>query len=179
MTKIFDIFFRFIRSHKYTLAMLALFVILAMADYAFAEDKCTNLSDDAQYLCYCGSEAIQKKYDEGGCWSCDIIFTLMKSMTEVAGFIFDPSSELAKLILGGGACIWIAAYFLKALGSFATQDPAKVIDGLLTFCFKVLLMYVLIDSGIDSIVNYIVNPLLSIGFDIGETFAGATGIGGW
>ena len=123
--------------------------------------------------------AIQKKYDEGGCWSCDIIFTLMKSMTEVAGFIFDASSELAKLILGGGACIWIAAYFLKALGSFATQDPAKVIDGLLTFCFKVLLMYVLIDSGIDSIVNYIVNPLLSIGFDIGETFAGATGIGGW
>lgn len=60
MTKIFDIFFRFIRSHKYTLAMLALFVILAMADYAFAEDKCKNLSDDAQYLCYCGSEAIQK-----------------------------------------------------------------------------------------------------------------------
>lgn len=48
MTKIFGIFFRFIRSHKYTLAMLALFVILAMADYAFAEDKCKNLSDDPQ-----------------------------------------------------------------------------------------------------------------------------------
>ena len=44
MTKIFDIFFCFIRSHKYALAMLALFIILAMADYAFAEDKCKNLS---------------------------------------------------------------------------------------------------------------------------------------
>lgn len=182
MTRWFDRLIVFIRRHRFALSGMCLLFLLIASDFAFAgatEDSCEKLEDHEQYLCYCGSKVIQKKYEEGGCWSCDVIFALMTSMTKAAGMLFQASIGVAKLILGGGACLWIAAYFLKALGSFATQDPAKIIDGLLTFCFKVALMYALVDSGIGVIVQYIVNPLLSIGFDIGSTFAGATGIGGW
>ena len=168
-----------LQRHKFLIMVSSCLVALLYADCALAETDCSELSDDAKYLCYCKSDVIEKKYTDAGCWSCDVIFTLMMSMTNVAGTIYDGTIALSKIILGGGACIWIALYFLKTLGSFTTQDPTKVIDGLLTFCFKVALMYALIDSGIDSIVHYIVNPLLSIGFDIGGTFANATGIGGW
>ena len=47
------------------------------------------------------------------------------------------------------------------------------------FCFKVALVYAVIDSGLGFIIQYIVSPLLSIGYDVGTTFANATGISGW
>lgn len=175
MTRIMNKLLYFLYRHKMLIMACTYLAVLFCASYAQAETDCSELSDDEKYLCYCKSDVIDKKYVEAGCWSCDVIFTLMMSMTNVAGTIYDGTIALSKIILGGGACIWIALYFLKALGSFTTQDPAKIIDGLLTFCFKVALVYALIDSGIDSIVHYIVNPLLSIGFDIGSTFSAATG----
>ncbi len=166
----------FLYRHK-QLVMIGIFlVVMIYTDYAFAEDNCSEKSDEEKYLCYCDSEVIRKKYVEAGCWACDVIFTLMMSMTDVAGSIYETTKDLSMTILGFGAVIWIALYFLKALGSFTTQDPAKVIDGLLTFCFKVALVYGLIDLGIEAIVQNIVNPLLSIGIDIGNVFSGATGL---
>lgn len=175
MTKIINKLLYFLYRHEKLIMACTYLVVFFCAKHAWAETDCSELSDDEKYLCYCKSDVIDKKYVEAGCWSCDVIFTLMMSMTYVAGTIYDGTIALSKIILGGGACIWIALYFLKTLGSFTTQDPAKVIDGLLTFCFKVALIYAVIDSGIDSIVHYIVNPLLSIGFDIGSTFSKATG----
>ena len=64
------------------------------------------------------------------------------------------------------------------VGSFAAQTPGKVLDGLMIFIFKWALCYTAIYVGLDSIVNYIVQPLLDIGYSIGTEFNKSTGIGG-
>lgn len=164
MTMIINIFLQFICRHKFVVTASVFCCALLLAETAFCGDD---------YLTYCSSETIDEEYEKAGCWSCEIIENLMISLTTIAGTLYGTTVEAAKLILTLGSAIWIALYFLKSLGSFATQDPAKIIDGLLTFCFKVALVYALVTAGIDVLVQYIVNPLLSIGFDIGETFAGA------
>ena len=61
-------------------------------------------------------------------------------------------------------------YFLKSLGSLAEQDPAKVLDGAFMFMFKMALVYVLLyNGGLLNIVDYIVNPILEVGMEIGSS----------
>lgn len=154
---------------------LTALTLLPQASYAEDPDK--------EYLEYCVANIIEEKYvdtESSGvslCWACDIVHTLMKYMTEAIQLVYDATKDLAVYILIGGASIWIAVYLLKALGSFATQDPAKIIDGLLTFCFKIAILYFLIAHGIDTMTEYIVNPLLTIGFDIGTEYSNLSGLG--
>lgn len=126
-----------------------------------------------EYLKYCGPEHFDEKYSAAStsCWSCNLIQRLMECMTTTANTLSKNTQELGLLILIWGSALWLAAYFLRSLGSATAQDPAKVLDGAITFMFKVALIYILIDLGLPEIVDKIVNPLLSIGFDIGQGFA--------
>lgn len=133
---------------------------------------------DSEFVEYCIGEVFLEKYKEAECWSCDIIKILIRAMMEITEKLYDGIKELCIIILQLGGAIWLALYFMKSLGSFATQDPAKVIDGALTFMFKWALIYAIIAGGMDVIMEYIVNPLLSIGFDIGMELAKGSGIEG-
>lgn len=155
-------------------SLALLFVLLCLTGTAYA-DVIESYSYD-RYLEFCSKEVFDKKYSDGGCWSCAVINTVMRSMVSVIGAITTPMIELSKLILSLGGAIWLAIYFMKSLSSFAMQDPAKVIDGVVVFMFKWALVYTLIAAGIGEIVAQIVNPLLSIGMDIGQTFASQAGI---
>lgn len=181
MNKITDILSRFIRNNKYMLFIAVLFLLAGttdvFADGAASATSCDDEPEEKRYLCYCAFDVIKKKYAESGCWSCGVIGTLMKSMTDVATTLFAATKELSGYILALGSAIWFALYFLKSVSAFATQDPAKIIDGMLSFGFKVALVSALIfTGGIDGIIEYIINPLLSIGFDIGEAFSNQSGL---
>ena len=127
--------------------------------------------DPEAYLAACNIDEYNKKYsEEGSCWSCDIIQVLMKSMTSAAQSLGALVTSLGMQILLVGAAVWLAIYFLKSLASPAQQDPAKVLDGAFTFMFKVALVYILISGGVAGLAGQVVNPLLSIGMDIGTTF---------
>lgn len=143
----------------------------------FLPSLCEAGYDHNEYLKFCNSETFEKKYETGlsGCWSCAIVHWLMNAMVTAIIALSDPVLELSKLILNLGAAIWLAMFFLKSLGSFTVQDPAKIIDAVLTFMFKWALVFTLIHFGIDEIVGQIINPLLSIGMDIGTEFSNATG----
>jgi len=139
---------------------------------------CQAAGPSADYLEYCVNDIIKDKYTEAECWSCGVIFALMKSMMEIIEIIYEVVKEISTLILVLGASIWIAVYLLKALGSFAMQEPAKIIDGLLVFGFKIAFIYFLIVDGLDQVIKYIVLPILDVGFDIGEVFSENAGLGG-
>ena len=127
--------------------------------------------DPEAYLEACNIDEYNKKYsEEGSCWSCDIIHVLMKSMTSAAKSLGALVASLGMQILLVGAAVWLAIYFLKSLASPAQQDPAKILDGAFTFMFKVALVYILISGGVEGLAGQVVNPLLSIGMDIGTTF---------
>lgn len=143
----------------------------------FLPSLCEAGYDHDEYLEYCNSTTFDGKYEKGeeGCWSCAVVHWLMDAMVTAIIALSGPIMELSKLILNFGAAIWLAMFFLKSLGSFTVQDPAKIIDAVLTFMFKWALVFMLIHLGINEIVGQIVNPLLSIGMDIGTEFIGATG----
>lgn len=160
----------FFRNNCFKISAIILVVVITLiSQSAFA-------SPDSDYLEYCQSSVFDEKYEKGGCWACDVVGVIMKAMLSTITQLFEGIVELCKLILSLGAAIWLAIYFLKSLGSFAAQDPAKIIDGALTFMFKWALVYTLIFWGIGEIINYIVSPLLSIGIDIGTVFSNGAGI---
>lgn len=130
---------------------------------------------DNEFLKYCSAEVFDKKYQSADCWSCDIIKILINSMMKVTRILFKEIQSLSILILQLGGAIWLAVYLLKSLSSLAAQDPAKVMDGMLMFMFKWGFIYTIIFAGLDTIMEYIVNPLLSIGFDVGMSIANVAG----
>ena len=133
---------------------------------------------DDEYSEYCLGDNFDKNYTDADCWSCGVVLSLMQSMTAAAETLYTAIREVSLIVLLYCGAIWVACYFIKALGSFATQDPAKILDGLLTFMFKWALAYVLVYSGLDTIVIYIVDPLLDVGYTIGQSLSQSAGIGG-
>jgi hypothetical protein len=152
---------------KFSLKRIVLPVCIVL--FTFVCCQIALAEADEEFLEYCNAETFNKEYD-GTCWSCAIVETLMKSTTAAVTALSSPILDLSKLVLFLGAAIWLAMYFLKSVSSFATQDPAKILDGLFTFMFKWAFAFTIINMGIDSLVEEIVNPLLSIGMDIGTEF---------
>ena len=97
----------------------------------------------------------------------------MQTLTSTATTLSEYTIDLGKIILLYGSAIWLALYFLKSLSSAAAQDPSRVIDGVITFMFKFAIAYTFISIGIGEIIEYIVNPILKIGIDIGMSFVGS------
>lgn len=167
------------KRHLYSIGFV-LCISLLWSSQAFAIDE--------EFLKYCSQTVFDEKYGKidastgelvggAGCWSCDIIKILMRSLSSVANLLYNTIMDLCHVILSLGAAIWTAVYFLKSVSSFATQDPAKVIDGALTFFFKWAFIYTLLTFGMDALIENIVNPLLSIGWDIGTEFSKGAQIG--
>ena len=133
---------------------------------------------DKIYKEACIDGILEKQEDDAGCWSCQVVLTLMQGLTSAAQTLYSAIRSISETVLLYGGAIWIACYFLKTLGSFAAQTPGKVLDGLMVFIFKWALCYAAVTSGLDGIVEYIVQPLLDIGYSIGTGFNKSTGIGG-
>lgn len=127
--------------------------------------------DPNEYQRYCNVEKFNQKYEgaSSSCWSCDIIKEMTDKMLTAANILANKSIALGQIILLIGAAVWLALYFLKTLGSLTEQDPARVLDGAFTFMFKMALVYILLyNGGFLAIIDYIVNPILRIGSDIGR-----------
>ena len=126
--------------------------------------------DRLEYLQYCSAEKYAEKYSRQSCWSCEIIDAMFDGMKTAVVKIYKKIQPLCLLILPLGFAIWLAMYLLKALGSFATQEAGKLLDGIMISIFKVSLVYVIISLGVNELVQDIVTPFLSIGMDIGNGF---------
>ena len=142
--------------------------VLGCATILFA--KTSLAGADREYLAYCSAEIFRRKYEEADCWSCNVVLSLMQSMTKTVEDIYVALREVSLTALLYFGAIWVAAFFIKSFGSFTAQDTAKTMDALLTFFFKWALCYVLIYTGIDTIVEFVVAPLLDIGYSIGIGF---------
>ena len=159
--------------NKFIGGLIALGGNLFFPTLAFADGE-----EGKNYQTACVEGVITAQHDNAECWTCDVVFSLMQSLTGAAETLYGLIQSISLTILLYGGAIWIACYFLKALGSFASQDPAKILDGLIGFMFKWALAYVTVSFGLDTISLYIIDPLLDIGYSIGSVFSANAGIGG-
>lgn len=158
---------------NHILIVLVVYVLLALCPIRAnaALISFGDTYDPNEYQHYCNVDKFNQKYEgaSSSCWSCSIIKEMTDKMLSAANILATKSIALGQIILLIGAAVWLAMYFLKTLGSLTEQDPARVLDGAFTFMFKMALVYILLyNGGFLAIIDYIVNPILRIGSDIGK-----------
>lgn len=111
------------------------------------------------------------------CYSCEIVETLSSAFIKAAAKAYQVSREAANAILVVASLIWIAFYILKSVSSFTTVEPRKMIQDLMIQFFKIYLAFVIINSGIQTILHYTLEPIMNAGTDWGSAIIAAnTGV---
>ncbi len=149
---------------------------------AFADDseedksKVYNENASASALATCNLQSLKDMYigEQGdekqlkNCWYCHIVIMMTQAFLEAASKALSTSATLGKLILKWGLLIWLAYFFLNQLGSTAPLTPGKMLQEVLMMGFKCALSYYAITDGIAFIREYILEPIMITGTDIGK-----------
>ena len=115
----------------------------------------------------CIAENFVSKYTN--CYGCAVVQTLTSAFVKAAGKAYETSRQAANVIITIAMSLWLAFFALKNVSSFATIEPMKMLQEFFTQCFKVILALVIINSGIQTILQYTLVPILSVGTDIADS----------
>ncbi len=114
----------------------------------------------------CVTENLMAMYSST-CYSCEITEILVSAFVRAAAKAYQVSREAGNAILVVGLILWIGFFVLKNISSFTTVEPMKMIQDLLIQLFKVFLAFVIVNSGIPTILHYTMEPLMMAGTDFG------------
>jgi len=103
------------------------------------------------------------------CYGCTVVQTLTSAFVKAAGKAYDISSQAASILVIICMLIWLSMFALKNVSSFATLEPMKILQEFFVQCFKVILALVIINSGLRTIIDYTLVPIMSVGTDIADT----------
>lgn len=104
-----------------------------------------------------------EKYSK--CYACEVIRTLASVFISVAGQAYTVSRDAANVILWVAAVLWLAGFGLKNVSSFAAIEPMKMLQDLFVQLFKIILAFVIINSGLQTILHYSLEPIMNAGTD--------------
>lgn len=115
---------------------------------------------------FCKIKELQDDY-MSTCYSCVIVSALIRTFM-IAVEVTAPLTQAAGIkLLAIGMLLWIAVYVLQKVSSFVSLEPMKMLQELFTFFFKCGVAYLLIVSGLHTIVANMVNPILGAGAEYG------------
>lgn len=114
----------------------------------------------------CVTENLMAMYSST-CYSCEITEILVSAFVRAAAKAYQVSREAGNAILVVGLILWIGFFVLKNISSFTTVEPMKMIQDLLVQLFKVFLAFVIVNSGIPTILHYTMEPIMLAGTDFG------------
>lgn len=102
------------------------------------------------------------------CYSCEIVETLASAFVRAAGKAYDVSRQAGNAILVVGLLIWVAVFVLKNITSFSTVEPRQMIQALMIQFFKVFIAFAILNSGIQTILHYTLEPIMLAATDFGD-----------
>lgn len=114
----------------------------------------------------CVTENLMAMYSST-CYSCEITEILVSAFVRASAKAYQVSREAGNAILVVGFVLWVCFFVLKNISSFTTVEPMKMIQDLLIQVFKVFLAFVIVNSGIPTILHYTMEPLMLAGTDFG------------
>lgn len=103
------------------------------------------------------------------CYGCIVVQTLTSAFTKAAGKAYNVSKQAANVVVIVGMLLWLVMFALKNVSSFATLEPMKLLQEFFVQCFKIMLALVIINSGLQTIMNYTLVPIILTGTDIADT----------
>lgn len=102
------------------------------------------------------------------CYGCELVETLASAFVKAAGKAYNVSREAGNAILVVATIIWIGLFVLKNISSFTTVEPRQMIQQLMMQLFKVFVAFVILNSGIQTILHYTVEPIMTFGTDFAD-----------
>lgn len=120
-----------------------------------------------------GEECIVSNFKEKyqDCYACEVIRTLASVFIAVAGQTYNVSREAANIILVVASVLWLVGFGLKNVSSFAALEPMKMLQDLFVQLFKIILAFVIINSGLQTILHYSLNPIITTGTDFASAIS--------
>ena len=115
----------------------------------------------------CITENLMAMYS-ATCYSCEIVEILASAFIRASAKAYQVSREAGNAILVVGFVLWVCFFVLKNISSFTTVEPMKMIQDLLIQLFKVFLAFVIVNSGIPTILHYTMEPIMLAGTDFGS-----------
>lgn len=107
------------------------------------------------------------------CYSCEIVETLASAFIRASAKAYDVSRQAGNAILIVGMIIWIGLFVMKNISSFTTVEPMKMIQDLLVQLFKIFIAFVIVNSGIPTILHYTMEPIMLAGTEFGDAILNA------
>jgi len=108
------------------------------------------------------------------CYSCEIVQILASAFIKAAARAYDVVRQAANAILVIATILWIGLFVLKNISAFTTVEPMKMLQDLFVELFKVMLAFVIINSGISTILHYTLEPIMMAGTDFGDAIITST-----
>ncbi len=121
----------------------------------------------------CRVEQMEKKY-QSSCYSCLVIKTILEKFIDACTRVNDLCREAAVKVLLIATLIWAAFWTFRTISSLSSLEPASLVQTLLVQFFKILFAYVVIESGMDTFLIYVVTPILTAGADFGKALLDST-----
>ena len=117
-----------------------------------------------------GTECIPSNFvvKYSGCYGCTVVQTLTSAFVKAAGNAYNVSRQAANVIVLIGMALWLAMFALKNVSSFATLEPMKMLQEFFVQCFKVILAMVIINSGLRTIMDYTLVPIMTVGTNVAD-----------
>lgn len=103
------------------------------------------------------------------CYGCVVVQTLTSAFTKAAAKAYNVSTQAANVLVLVCMSLWLAMFALKNVSSFATVEPMKMLQEFFVQCFKVILALVILNSGLVTIIRFVLIPIVSTGTDIADT----------
>lgn len=102
------------------------------------------------------------------CYGCEVVETLAEAFIFAAGKAYNVSKQASNIILIVLTLIWLSIFALKNVSSFASVEPMKMLQELMVQLFKIVLAFVIVNAGIETILHYSLVPLMNAGTDLGD-----------
>ena len=134
--------------------------------------------DEIQSLSGCPTVSNLRQRYQSGCWSCLVVNKLITAFLTAAEAAYEVGQRAGLVLLGLGAVLGILLWGLRNVSSMAQVDPWNILNDLMKFCFKILLAYLFITSGVKMVGRYIVNPIMGTGAEIAQQFWDDTSVNG-
>lgn len=102
------------------------------------------------------------------CYGCEIVETLASAFVRAAAKAYNVAREAGNAILVVATIIWIGIFVLKNISSFTTVEPRQMLQQLMIQLFKVFIAFVILNSGIQTILHYTLEPIMLFGTDFAD-----------
>ncbi|MBO4285077.1 MAG: hypothetical protein J5895_02455 [Alphaproteobacteria bacterium] len=131
-----------------------------------------KLAEEAGQHCIVSNFTVKYAY----CYGCEVVETLSSAFIKAAKKGYEVTKQAANAILIFAIIIWLCFFALKNVSSFTTVEPMQMLQELMVQCFKVIVAFVIINSGIHVILNYTLVPIMNTGLEFADTLVDTTAI---